>query len=185
MISTSSGTANIFKVLTRSLLIQHRMINDTSAGSAIGNCVPCHSLNNNNLIPIENVKGLVLQTIPLWNLSERNHDTNVCKLLFNEIKNTHNSNYYSIYRKFTTKNFQSALDCINDIGRLAEEQNHHPNLSITNYREVTIEIYTHKLNGITENDIQLAHRIDMNVSIEYSPKWLKLHPEASGTSKSL
>jgi pterin-4a-carbinolamine dehydratase len=172
------------------MFIHHRMMTtaiDKTAVTTSVNCIPCSGLDDNDLIPIDIVKGRILQTIPIWTLFESN-DKN--KSIINvpavsEIDNNTIANYYSIYRKFTTKNFQSAMDCINAIGILAEEQNHHPNLHITNYRDVMIEIYSHKLNGITENDIQLAHLIDTNVAIEYSPKWLKSHPEATCTSKSL
>ena len=42
-------------------------------------------------------------------------------------------------------------------------------------------VFTHKLGGITENDLKLAEKLDM-VKIVYSPKWLKSNPQAAGTS---
>jgi 4a-hydroxytetrahydrobiopterin dehydratase len=133
-------------------------------------CVPCSGLNSNDLIPIDRLQRRLTEIIPQWNLHES--------------RNTSGGlDYYSINRKFTAKNFQSAMDCLNEIGRIAEEQNHHPDLHITNYRDVHIELYTHKLNGVTENDIILAHAIDKRVSIEYSPKWLKSHPEVAGVDE--
>lgn len=87
-------------------------------------------------------------------------------------------------RAFTAKNFQSALDCINEMGAIAERESHHPNFHLTNYRDVAVEIWTHKLGGITENDITLAKLLDAEVKIDYSPKWLKENHMAKSTAKS-
>jgi 4a-hydroxytetrahydrobiopterin dehydratase len=87
-----------------------------------------------------------------------------------------------LHRHYVTKNFQTALDSINAIGAIAEREGHHPNLHLTNYREVEIEIYTHKLNGLSKNDFILAEQISKEVSIDYSPKWLRENPDASSTS---
>jgi pterin-4a-carbinolamine dehydratase len=89
----------------------------------------------------------------------------------------------SLNRKFTAKNFQAALDAINAMGAIAEREGHHPNFHLTNYRDVEVEIWTHSLNGLTRNDFVLADMISSEVKIEYSPKWLREHPDAKGTSK--
>ena len=81
-------------------------------------------------------------------------------------------------RKYTAKNFQCAMDSLNEIGKIAERENHHPDLHLTSYRDVTIVLYTHSLGGLTQNDIAVARMIDAEVDIVYSPKWLKSHPEA-------
>ena len=148
-------------------------------------CVPCSGLKNqNDLIPMEQLQQRVTERIPLWTIHDNGRRRNGIDTTTktNGDGDDCTKNYYSIHRKFTTKNFQSALNCLNEMGRLAEEQNHHPDLHLTNYRDVHVELYTHKLNGVTENDIILAHAIDTKVSIEYSPKWLKSHPEVSGTN---
>lgn len=88
-----------------------------------------------------------------------------------------------LYRNFVAKNFQAALDSINAFGAVAEELSHHPNLHLTNYRNVSVELWTHKVKGVTENDMTLAARLDESVSIEYSPKWIQEHPEAISTAK--
>lgn len=43
-------------------------------------------------------------------------------------------------------------------------------------------MYTHAVNGMTQNDIILAELIDA-VPVAYSPKWLKEHPEAEATAQ--
>jgi 4a-hydroxytetrahydrobiopterin dehydratase len=88
-------------------------------------------------------------------------------------------------RSFTTKDFQAALDCINRIGAVAEEMGHHPDIHLTNYRNVEIVLHTHKLKGVTENDIALATALDEKVKIDYSPKWLREHSEAASTAQSM
>jgi len=86
-------------------------------------------------------------------------------------------------RKFTARNFQAALDAMNEIGAIAEKEGHHPDLHLRNYREVEIEIYTHKLNGLSRNDFILAAEINAGLTIDYSPKWLRENPTAVSTSK--
>jgi 4a-hydroxytetrahydrobiopterin dehydratase len=71
----------------------------------------------------------------------------------------------SLSRKFTARNFQAAMNAINDIGAVAENVNHHPDLHLTNYRHVEIEIYTHKVNGLTRNDFILVKKINSEVTI--------------------
>ena len=76
------------------------------------------------------------------------------------------------------KTFQAALDAINAMGAIAERENHHPDFHLASYREVRVDIYTHSVKGVTENDITLAELFMQEVKIVYSPKWLKEHPEA-------
>jgi pterin-4a-carbinolamine dehydratase len=64
------------------------------------------------------------------------------------------------------------------MGAIAEREFHHPNFHLVNYREVEVHLWTHKLNGVTENDLILAEMLDKEVAVVYSPKWLKEHPEA-------
>jgi len=64
-------------------------------------------------------------------------------------------------RKFyEMKDFRAALAWINRVGMLAEEEGHHPNLHIRNWNEVEIELYTHKIEGLSINDFVLAKKID-------------------------
>lgn len=71
------------------------------------------------------------------------------------------------------RNFQAALNAMNAFGAIAEEQGHHPDLLLTNYRHVEVVLWTHSVGGITENDLVLAQLFDEKVKIDYSPKWLK------------
>ena len=49
---------------------------------------------------------------------------------------------------------------VNAIGFLCEAADHHPDLHLTNYRDVTVELWTHAAGGLTENDFILAAKID-------------------------
>ena len=57
------------------------------------------------------------------------------------------------------KNFREALDFVNRVGSLAEEQGHHPDICF-GWGKVEISIWTHKINGLTESDFVLAAKID-------------------------
>ena len=66
----------------------------------------------------------------------------------------------SISRQWAMKDFVSALQLIQRIGHLAEEENHHPDLHLTGYRKLKIELATHSIGGLSENDFILAAKID-------------------------
>src|SRR5262245_13386456 len=66
-----------------------------------------------------------------------------------------------IRREWRVKDFVTALDFFRRVGDLAESKGHHPDLHLTEYRNVAIEIWTHAANGLTENDFILAAKIDL------------------------
>ena len=69
------------------------------------------------------------------------------------IKNHH------LYKKYTFKNFKQALQFVNNVGKIAEQEGHHPNITFT-WGKVEITIYTHAIDGLSENDFILAAKID-------------------------
>ncbi|KAL7445020.1 hypothetical protein ACHAXH_009782 [Discostella pseudostelligera] len=121
-----------------------------------GKCLPCESLDKSHLLSPEQIEA-ELTRMKLWSLKDGN----------------------KISRSFTARNFQCAMDSLVEIGKLAERENHHPDMHITGYRNVDIVLYTHSLGGISSNDIALAKMIDAEVKFDYSPLWLKNHPDAS------
>jgi 4a-hydroxytetrahydrobiopterin dehydratase len=66
----------------------------------------------------------------------------------------------SIRREWRVKDFATALDFFQRIGQIADAEDHHPDLHLTGYRNVAIELSTHALNGLSENDFILAAKID-------------------------
>jgi 4a-hydroxytetrahydrobiopterin dehydratase len=99
-------------------------------------CVPCEG-GVPKLSPAE--AGAYLATVPGWYLSE---------------------NRQRIRRDWRVKNFMAAMDFFNKVAALAEDEGHHPDLHIVGYRNVTIEIWTHAIGGLSENDFILAAKID-------------------------
>jgi 4a-hydroxytetrahydrobiopterin dehydratase len=65
-----------------------------------------------------------------------------------------------IAKKWTVTNFLEAMRFFNEITKLAEEDGHHPDLHLVGYRHVTIELWTHAIDGLSENDFILAAKID-------------------------
>jgi 4a-hydroxytetrahydrobiopterin dehydratase len=62
-------------------------------------------------------------------------------------------------RDLKVKNFKEALALVNRIGDLAEQEGHHPDLCIHSWNRVKIELYTHSIGGLSENDFILAAKI--------------------------
>ena len=71
-----------------------------------------------------------------------------------------NSDGKMISRQWNCKNFVRALELVNAVGKLAEQEQHHPDLHITGYRHVRIDLTTHAIDGLSENDFILAAKID-------------------------
>lgn len=62
-------------------------------------------------------------------------------------------------KSFKFKDFKEALNFTNKVGNLAEEEGHHPNILLS-WGRVVIELWTHKIGGLHENDFILAAKID-------------------------
>jgi 4a-hydroxytetrahydrobiopterin dehydratase len=80
-----------------------------------------------------------LHALPAWHLSEDGR---------------------RIRREYRVKDFVTALDFFERIAQVAEAEDHHPDLHLTGYRNVAVEIWTHALGGLSENDFILAAKID-------------------------
>lgn len=65
-----------------------------------------------------------------------------------------------ISRDVKLKNFKQALALVNRIGELAEQENHHPDISIHSWNHVRLELYTHTVQGLSDNDFIMAARFD-------------------------
>ena len=65
----------------------------------------------------------------------------------------------SISRSFEFDEYQLAIDFVNAVAEIAEEAQHHPDISI-NYTSVTLVLTTHSKGGLTESDFEVAVRID-------------------------
>ena len=65
-----------------------------------------------------------------------------------------------IARSWTVKDFMAAIEFFNKVAAIAEDEDHHPDLHLEGYRQVTIALSTHAVNGLTENDFILAAKIN-------------------------
>lgn len=65
-----------------------------------------------------------------------------------------------ISRQWKLKNFVQAMKLVNAAAELAEQEQHHPDLHVTGYRHVQIDLTTHAIGGLSENDFILAAKID-------------------------
>ena len=66
---------------------------------------------------------------------------------------------HHLQKKFTFPDFRTALAFTNQVGELAEEQGHHPDIYLA-WGKVEITIWTHKIDGLNESDFILAAKIE-------------------------
>jgi 4a-hydroxytetrahydrobiopterin dehydratase len=97
-------------------------------------CVPCRG-------EVPALKGKELeelhQKVPKWTVTNEHH----------------------IHREFRFPDFVKALEFVNRVGALAEEQGHHPDILLT-WGKAEITMWTHKIDGLTESDFIMAAKID-------------------------
>ena len=97
-------------------------------------CVPCRG----GVPPLKGAELAALQKqVDGWNVVEEHH----------------------IAKTFNFPDFRSALQFVNRVGELAEEQGHHPDIYLA-WGKAGITIWTHAINGLTESDFILAAKID-------------------------
>jgi 4a-hydroxytetrahydrobiopterin dehydratase len=66
---------------------------------------------------------------------------------------------HHLREEFRFANFREALDFVNRAGVLAEDQNHHPDVDL-GWGRAGVTIFTHKIDGLAENDFVLAAKVD-------------------------
>ncbi len=66
----------------------------------------------------------------------------------------------AIRKTVKCKDFLDAVRLIQAIAPIAEAEDHHPDFHLTNYRKLTIELSTHAIGGLSENDFIVAAKID-------------------------
>lgn len=65
-----------------------------------------------------------------------------------------------IRKEWKTADFVAAIEFFRQVADLAEAEGHHPDLHLEGYRNVAIELWTHAIGGLSENDFILAAKID-------------------------
>lgn len=66
---------------------------------------------------------------------------------------------HHLQKEYKFKDFRQALEFVNRVGVLADEQGHHPDIYLA-WGKVRIEMWTHKINGLTESDFVFAAKAD-------------------------
>lgn len=98
-------------------------------------CFPCEG-------GIKPLKGKALQPylkeVSGWNIIENHH----------------------LEKEFKFKDFKTALAFVNKVGNIAEREGHHPDINLS-WGKVKITLWTHAINGLSENDFIMAKKIDM------------------------
>lgn len=64
-----------------------------------------------------------------------------------------------LFRSFRFRNFKEAINFVNSLAELAESEGHHPEICI-HYNKVEVELWTHAIKGLSENDFIMAAKID-------------------------
>ncbi len=68
-------------------------------------------------------------------------------------------NEHHLEREYKFENFRKALDFTNQVGELAEQQNHHPDIYLA-WGRVKLTLWTHKIDGLTESDFVFAAKVN-------------------------
>lgn len=80
--------------------------------------------------------------------------------LLNDVKGwSASKDFKKISKQFVFKEFIDSIHFVNEAARIAEEEGHHPDLTI-NYNKVAVELSTHAIGGLSLNDFILAAKID-------------------------
>jgi 4a-hydroxytetrahydrobiopterin dehydratase len=97
-------------------------------------CIPCRG----GVPPLHGYELETLQqNVPRWTVTREHH----------------------IQREFKFPDFKQALEFVNRVGTLAEEQGHHPDILLA-WGKAEITLWTHKIDGLTESDFIMAAKID-------------------------
>ena len=65
----------------------------------------------------------------------------------------------ALHKDFKLADFKGSVDFVNRLTPVAEEMNHHPDLAIS-WNTVTVTLTTHSQGGVTDNDFELAGKIE-------------------------
>ncbi|HZQ90883.1 MAG TPA: 4a-hydroxytetrahydrobiopterin dehydratase [Terriglobales bacterium] len=106
----------------------------SAADLAAKNCVPCRG----GVPPLAGAElNQLARQLPQW-----------------EVVNGHH-----LHRLYKLADFRSALDFVNKVGELAEQQGHHPDIMLA-WGKVEVTLWTHKIDGLTESDFVMAAKIE-------------------------
>jgi 4a-hydroxytetrahydrobiopterin dehydratase len=114
---------------------QYFSFEEADMGLADNKCIPCRG--GVPLLPNDRAQALLKELGRGWSLNEQGH----------------------LERLYTFQDFAQALAFVNKVGAIAEAEGHHPDLHLA-WGKCKVEIWTHKINGLTESDFYLAAKAD-------------------------
>ncbi len=103
-------------------------------------CVPCES--GDPPLP-DGEEDRLSKEVPEWHL----------------LRNQDNVVVHKLRRQFTFKDFKEAVAFVNKVAEIAENEGHHPDIYIF-YNKVQLELFTHAVGGLSENDFIMASKIN-------------------------
>jgi 4a-hydroxytetrahydrobiopterin dehydratase len=109
------------------------MTEETAHALTSNKCVPCEA--GTPPLTLEQATSY-LREVPQWRLQDN-----------------------KIVRELKLKDFKEALAFVNQVGEIAEDEGHHPGIHVS-YNRVTLELWTHAIGGLSENDFIVAAKID-------------------------
>lgn len=65
-----------------------------------------------------------------------------------------------IYREFILRDFMSAVDMIDGIASIAQKEKHHPDIHLTQFRNLRVTLTTHDVGGLSEKDFTVATKVN-------------------------
>jgi 4a-hydroxytetrahydrobiopterin dehydratase len=99
-------------------------------------CVACEG----GVIPFDKEEAeILLRQVPGWEMS---------------------SDAKTITKSYVFGDFKQALAFVNKVGFIAESEGHHPDIHLTDYKNVKVDLSTHAIDGLSQNDFILAAKID-------------------------
>ncbi len=100
-------------------------------------CIACEG---GDIVPYDKEEAeVLLKQIPDWELSD-------------DVK--------TISKKYVFADFKEALSFVDKIGKIAESEGHHPDIHLTGFKNVEIDLSTHAIDGLSQNDFIVAAKID-------------------------
>lgn len=79
--------------------------------------------------------------------------------LYSQIEGWNMANEHHLEKEYLFKDFREALDFVNRLGEVAEQEGHHPDIYLT-WGKVKVTLWTHSVGGLSENDFILAAKAD-------------------------
>ena len=79
--------------------------------------------------------------------------------LYGQLEGWNMVNEHHLEKEYRFKDFRQALDFVNRLGEVAEQEGHHPDIFLT-WGKVKVTLWTHSVGGLSENDFILAAKAD-------------------------